>query len=565
MAAITAQATVDPIAENWAVPLHHRLLQGSPGGVNGIDQYAIGLNASQMVKVPTTVAARNLTAEKVWEFTDIFYNRIAVLPSFIDAGSVSSAQQFQVEVWNGFFANRQHTALNKTNGDGIVISGGLPVGAIFLQLHSSVYDLTVLADGPPTIDALLAWVFGPDSGTMNIVGSRLSIFAFEPDTVLQESLRWLTDVHKAYSGEQRVRLRNDARQVFEYVTQADGEIQTRLNSIMYGWQDKVFAIPYWPDAVKHVAPIQALDTEILFDTANLDFRDGGLAIVWADDLWNEAVEIDTVQSDRLVLLREVVNDYDDGALVIPLLRCRAEGGLRRQIGRMDDTRSTVTFRGMDNTNINNQSVTWNTYDGYELWDDLIAQFGSINSSIVLPLKFLDNQTGYFRAYPMRSVTEETNLQGFVVRSAEDRLNLKKYLYRRLGRLKPFWLDSYREDYELVQTIGASAVTMVVNYSNQKFLDIAAMGYVLKFVFTNGNVEYREFVGIIAEDIAARTEELEFSASFGVDVLPTDIERISIMRLVRFDTDNIVLEHRIGEGIVTSVTVPLITIKYPEAS
>jgi len=565
MAVITAQATIDPIAENWAIPLHHRLLQGSPGGVYGPDQYAIGLNASQMVKVPTTVDPRHLNADKVWEFTDIFYNRIAVLPSFIDAGSVSSAQQFQVEVWNGFFANRQHTALNKVNADGIVVSGGLPVGATFLQLHSSVYDITVLADGPPTIDAFLSWVFSADEGTVNIIGSRLSVFAFEPDTKLQESLRWLTDVHKAYSGEQRVRLRNDARQVFEFVTQADGEVQTRLNSIMYGWQDKVFALPYWPDVVKHVAPISALDTEIFIDTANLDFRDGGLALIWTDDIWNEAVEIDTVQADRLVLLREVVNNYDDGALIIPLLRCRAQGGLRRQIGRMDDTRSTITFRGMDNTNIDGQSVTWTTYKSYEVWDDLNAQFGSINSSVVLPLKFLDNQTGYFRAYPTRSITEETNLQGFVVRGAAERLNLKKYLYRRLGRLKPFWLESYREDYELVQTIGASAVTMVVKYSNQKFLDIAALGYALKFVFTDGSVEYRDYVGLQAEDLAARTEEIEFDASIGVDVLPEDIERISIMRLVRFDTDNIVLEHTIGDGIVTSVTVPLISIKYPEAS
>jgi hypothetical protein len=358
-------------------------------------------------------------------------------------------------------------------------------------------------------------------------------------------------------------LRTNARQVFEFFTQADGTIQTRLNGIMYGWQDKVFAVPYWPDAVKHVDPITAGATEILIDTVDRDFREGELAIVWADDLANEAFEIDTVDSDRLNLTREVVNNYPDGALIIPLVKCLVEGGLRRQIGRMDDTRSTITFRGQDNVAIDDQTQTWNEFDGYEIWEDANLQFGSINSDVVLPLKYLDNQTGFFRNYPTRDVTDETGLQGFVVRTAADRLALKNYLYRRLGRLKPFWIESYRRDFVPVETIASGSITMTVEHTNQRYVEIADMGFALKFVLQDGSIFYRGFNGLVSEDIANQTEIVEFSSNLGQDVLTTDIERIAIMRLVRFDTDNLALKHSIGEGVITTLTVPLRTIKYPE--
>jgi hypothetical protein len=560
MATINAAAVYPQPEGQWETITHHYLLQGTVG-LPDAKTFAGGTSLFNLV--PTTVSPLGITATKLDDFFDLFYNRIAVIPDLIDAGSVSSAQTFQVEVWNGFFQNKQLTAINEVDAEGILVQTGLPISSVFLQLQSSVYDIVVDTDGPPTIDAFLSWVFGTDLGTLNIVGSRLSVFGFEPDTKLTESLRWLTDVFRTFSSEQRVRLRKNARQVFEFVTQADGEIQTRLNNIMYGWQDKVFALPYWPDAVKHVNPIVNGATEILIDTVNRDFRDGELAIIWADDLANEAFEIDTVDSDRLNLTREVVNDYPDGALIIPIVKCLSEGGLRRQIGRMDDTRSTITFRGQDNISIDDQTQTWNVYDGYELWEGANFQFGSINSDIVLPVKFLDNQTGYFRNYPTRSITDETGLQSFVVRNAADRLTLKKYLFRRLGRLKPFWLESYRRDFVPVQTIGAGAITMTIQHTNQRFSQIAEMGFALKFILQDGSIFYRGFNGLVSEDIANQTEIVEFSSNLGQEVLPEDIDRISILRLTRFDTDNLALDHYIGEGIITTLSVPTITIKYPE--
>lgn len=564
MATIIAQAVLDPQPPPWAIIAHHMLLQGFGGGLGTPLTAVAGSGVISRTATPSN-SVNTINAEQVWDFTTVFYNRVAVIPSFLDVGSVSSAQQFQVEVWNGFFENRILGSITEIDAEGILISGGLPIGATFFQLQSAIYNVTIEADGPPVINAFIQWNLNGDSGILNIIGNRLSIFAFEPDTQLTEQLQWLTDVIRTYSGEQRIRLRKNARQVFEFVTQADNSIQTRMNSIMYGWQDKIFAVPEWVDGVNHTNPITSGDLVIFIDTQYRDFRDGGLAIIWTSDIQNEAVEIGTVESDRINLLREVVNDYPDGALVMPLVRCFAQGGLRRQIGRMDDTRSTITFRGADNLSMDDQTLDWPVYDGYEVLADFNAQFGSLDSSIVYPLKFIDNQTGFFRPYAERDFPNEITPQSWVVRGAENRFKLKKFLYRRLGRLKPFWHDSNRPDYILLDTIGASSIAMTVRYSNQKFLDLVNNTFGVHFALKDGTDIYRTIVGLQVEDLATEEEIIQFSANLGQEVTPEQVDRISLIELVRFNLDQLSLQHFIGEGVITRLTVPTITIKNPEVA
>ncbi|MDJ0954772.1 MAG: hypothetical protein QNJ81_13935 [Acidimicrobiia bacterium] len=569
MAIIQAQAAPVPIVEPWGIINHHYFLQGNEGP-DGFDVSGFllpGQTANYVnVPSPNNTVLSIQAGKAVVDFTDIFYNRVAVIPSFLDVGNVSSAQSFQVEVWNGFFENRTLTAINEIDAEGIVISGGVPVGGTFPQLKSFLYDITVEADGPPIINAFIQWVLSADSGELNIIGNRLNVFGFEPDSQLTETLGWKTDIIQSFSGEQRIRVRDAARQSFEFTTQADNGIQTRINNLLYGWQDKVFALPYWVDAVKHPTAINALDMTIFFDTTFLDFRAGGLALIWENDYTNEAVEIDTVEADRLNLLREVVNDYPNGALVIPIVRATVQGGLRRQIGRGDDTRSVITFRGFDNVENDDQApVTWTEFEGIEVIDAANIQFGSIDSNIILPERVVDNISGVFDYFPERDFTAETANQGYIVRTKEDRFNLRNFFYRRRGRLKPFWYDTNRPDYEVIETIAASSINIVVFVANQKFLDIAENNFALHLVLKDGTDFYRNLVGLSSEDLGNNTETLEIDVAFGQEILPEEVDRLSLLILSRFSIDDIPFEHFVGEGVITRVSVPLVSIKNPQVS
>lgn len=517
--------------------------------------------ASQGLYGNLTIPYTYIGANLLPSYTEEYYDRIHVLPSSFDAGNVSSTISYEVEVWNAFFVPRTLTAIDQIDADGINVLNGKIPGSTFGVLESDIYDIEVTPDGPPAIEALLKWTFGVDFGTHVITGTRLVLFAFKPAAPITEKLAWKTNVMRAYSGEQRVALRKHPRQTWDMrYKQSEGELQSRMNSAMWGRNFKAFGLPVWTDVTYIYSSIAAGTTTIYLDTRYFDYRvEGLLVLLYRDDITNEAKEILEVYDDRIVLKRPLEMAFPDGAMAMPVVICQPEGGIVREDIGNDVNISQIRFRAIDNLEYNTTAPE--TYLGYEiLLDYNIRRSQSVQSAIVHPSVTVDNQTGPWDTFAYREQPDEIFDWSWVADNPEARWNNKMFLMRQRGRIKPFWIKTRRPDFILAETMAGSSTSMPVKNMGQEKLDLIGDTRHIEVVMKDGT-EYRRIIDALgSESTDKQTQYVEINSAFGVDILPEDVDRISYLRLVRIDTDEVEIEHSLG--IYSQFTVPLITVEQP---
>lgn len=495
-------------------------------------------------------------------YTDLYYYRIHVVPSSFDAGNVSTTVSYQVEVWNSFFVTRNLTMIDTIDADGINILNGIAPGANFGPLESSVYDIEVTPDGPPAIEATLKWTFGVDFGSHVITGTRLVLFAFRAAGPITERFEWLTNVMRAYNGEQRIALRKHPRQSWDMrYKQSQADIQSRMNSAMWGRNYKPFGLPIWTDVTYIYEGISAGTTVIYLDTQYFDYRESGLLLLlYTSDLNNEAKEILEVHPDRLVLKRPLEKNFPDGALAMPVVICQPEGGMIREDIGNDVTVSKIRFRAIDNLERVTSPVS--TYKGYEIIDDYnIRRSQNVASAILHPSVTVDGQTGPWDTFAFRQYPDEIVDWSWVADTPQKRWENKMFLMRQRGRQKVFWIRTRREDFILAETWGQSTTTMPVKNMGQELLELyPAQVRWIEVVLNDGTVFTRQIVGLSSESPDRLTQYIEVDAAPPSDILITDVKYIGYLRLMRFDSDVVDIEH--AQGIYSQFTMPLITVEQP---
>jgi len=183
----------------------------------------------------------------------------------------------------------------------------------------------VSVDGPPTINASYLFTWDNQVNTYQVTGERLVVFAFPPDPSkdFTERLKWYGTINPAYSGkEQRMSLSERPKVSYNYRVQVmDNELQ-RFDAIMWGWQNRAFAVPVW-NSYTYTSQAIGQGTTTLFveDTANREFAVDSVAIIFAGPEMYEAVEIQEVQADRLLLKKPVQSSWTRKVAVLPAAPC----------------------------------------------------------------------------------------------------------------------------------------------------------------------------------------------------------------------------------------------------
>lgn len=493
-------------------------------------------------------------------FGDLYYNRVHVRPVETDVGNVSTTISYQVEVWNAYFTSQLLSSLVEIGTEGINILNGIAQGGQFGPLQSVLYDIEVTPEGPGEIDAEIQWVLGTDYGLHRIIGNRVVLFPFKPASPISEVFSWLTDVLRTYSSEQRIALRKHPRQSWVMKYKQWDTVQSRINSAMWGRNYKPFGLPIWTDVTYLRSSIPAGTQTLYLDTRYFDYRtEGLLVLLYRDDLTNETKEIATVYDDRLELVRPLENDFLDGAMAMPVVICQPEGGLVREDIGNDVTVSTIRFRALEN--LEYVTTAPETYLGYEVLGDWNYRLsGSVNSSILHPVVVVDNQTGPWSTFPYRSEPDEMWDWSWISNSPEERWDVKMFLMRQRGRQKSFWVHSRRKDITLAATVPSSSSEWTVVNMGQEFLDIIGDARHVEVVLKNGNIYRREIIGVTETSEDKQTQILEVSAVMAENVSPEDVDRISYMRLVRFNSDEAEIVH--SQGIQSGLTMPIITVVQP---
>ncbi|MFY1053546.1 hypothetical protein ACOQNP_18160 [Ectopseudomonas khazarica] len=506
---------------------------------------------------PVEANGRALVGQRLRAHVDDRYHRIHISPQQLDLGNVVSAQSTPVFLWNAFLVPRTLIAITGLE-EGIEAGGQPTPPLLFPALKELTWQLTVTPDGQPVLDTVIEWQFdGEISAGVRVTANRIIAWTFVPDwgDGIEETLTASTDILQSESAvSQRRQLRLAPRREFSGPMYAEGRERQLLDLALFGWSDRIWSIPIWPD-------IQLLDVGISADvdfipcsTQHLDFRAGGLAMLRGENAFtSETVEILEVRSSGLQLKRNTQQAWPVGSRLYPARAAQLleEPSLSKLTDRLIE--ATVQFLVVEEC----EWPEWlpgDLYRGRPVWDRRPDDNENLTHSAQRLRSTLDSGV----AQPLITDTARRALQLVGQRhldlGREARALVRSFIYGMRGRQKAVWVPSHMDDLTIVTTASAVATT----------IDVESVGYTrfsngkpgrrdIRIELWNGTVLMRRITGAIELD--GQTERLALDAALGIELLPSDVGRISWMNLMRFEADSQRIDHMTdSEGVATWATV-----------
>ena len=147
------------------------------------------------------------------------------------------------------------------------------------------------------------------------------IFPFAPNWEggITETEDWLTDILQAWDGtEQRATLREPAGHTLEFeVVTFDAQELAWLQNLLTGSQERVWGVPWWPDASLLSASLPSGSTSISAATSGKAYESGAQALLWAGPRSCEAVTVSTVGASALTVSATAAT-WPAGTVLLPV-------------------------------------------------------------------------------------------------------------------------------------------------------------------------------------------------------------------------------------------------------
>ncbi|MDH1281056.1 hypothetical protein N5C56_10115 [Pseudomonas chengduensis] len=462
-----------------------------------------------------------------------------------------------MSLWNAYLLPRTLTAISGLD-EGIEISGQPDAPLLFPALKERIWQVTVTPDGQPVLDTTLEWQFEGDiDAVLRITANRIIAWTFVPDwgDGIEETLTASTDILQSESAvSQRRQLRLAPRREFSGPMYAEGRERQYLDLALFGWSDRIWAMPIWPDIQLLEVAVDVGAEFIQCATDYLDFRAGGLAMLRGEDAFtSETVEILDVQSTGLQLKRGTQQAWPVGSRLYPVrtAQLQSEPELTKLTDRLIE--ADVQFLVVEECDWPEWLPT-TLYRGRPVWDRRPDDSENLTHSGTRLRSTLDSGM----AIPLITDTAQRALQMLGQRhldlGREARALVRSFIYGMRGRQKVVWVPSHMDDLTIVAPASAVATTIdVANIGYTRFSNGKPGRRDIRIELWNGTVLMRCITGAIELD--GQTERLAIDAALGIEVQPGDVARISWMNLFRFEADAQRIEHMTdSEGVAAWATV-----------
>ena len=376
------------------------------------------------------------------------------------------------------------------------------------------------------------------------------LWPFSP-RAFSETLAFSTDIGEARSSEFRWSL-HDALTTLQlshiFTPQELLEARFLLRSNTLG----EWLVPLWSELALS-ASIAADDASITVST-DADYIDGGQAFV-VDAAGFEVVDIDTVSSGVLNLSGSptIGRAFPNGALVMPLSLCLLPdpASLQRSFALEE---VSVGFRRLDQRDLPENPFT--LLATFPVLSDPSVIISGLSGSMSQSLIAIENGFGWLELFPDRLLFQERSSVRFADWLPADRWRRKRWLHYQRGADRPFWLPTWRPDFELRELIGATSATMRIAAPEGLALD-ALVGYAVQFRLADGTLAHST-LGVATVSGAAWIIAI---SQPGVNV-PSATSILSLMILQRFATDRfeLVSDQVLGYGqVLTEVGAPTLEV------
>lgn len=482
-------------------------------------------------------------------FVDDFYYRIIIEPSYINTGNLVSEQFYEIDVFNGYFLDKTLEGIQIQTLDGVEFNGPTPP-TVYFPLQTIQYTITISTDGPPAIDGNIAFNFEgtSDDIIIHVTGSRIVMLPYQAALPWQEILEWKTDILTTNSGnEQRIRLRKKARHSVRSYYPIPREAARAAFNRAYGWVQRSWAVAMWAD-IQYIGPINNGATSIICDTTKYDFRPNSLVCVWESYALNQVIEITDVFPGSISLTRVMSGSFTK-AYLMPVRIGVPNGGIRR-LTDGSNTSLGIEYEFKDNIDLNPTAPA--QFLGYDIYYDVtLMSSGATEERLIARMDTVDYETGPIDYYPPWRYNRRARDAYFLNEDPEATWTFKKWLHRRAGRLRPYWLPTFENN---LQLLTQGNVGSTLQCSSDDYRSMAVDRTHLAIELIDGTWYPRTVTG--SSIVNSSIINVAIDSPLNVDA--SLIKQICYLGLHRLDTDRVEMDW-IGGG-VNSANIRILEIK-----
>lgn len=358
----------------------------------------------------------------------------------------------------------------------------------------------------------------------NLFG-KLPIIANAPQAPMLETLTFLTDVSISQNGSEfRQQMRSIPRTSFKYTINSQLAEGVAIQNTIAGAIRKKWAIPIWSEAQVVFSILQNAPF-IECDTSLYDLRPNSIALIYSNCNKWEVAEISQVNASG-ISINSPVSAYAS-AYLIPI-----------RLGFVENSAERVT-----NGNTSSYILQFNVEDAKQLQETIPAQYkgsdiyfepffiknASVSRQIEQRQDIADFETGVVEYRTTWLNSRYGTPFSMIAQGAEEIANLKKWIGRRLGKFRNFWLPTF--DYNL-RIVSQDLIGSEFLAKSDYFISFATNRKHLAFQKADGNWEVREIAAVSQLD----SETIKFNLTASLNLKSSEINNVSFLGLNRLNTD-----------------------------
>jgi hypothetical protein ORF034 len=481
-----------------------------------------------------------------------YYYRIHVRPSEIDVGNLTSAQTIRVEIWNAWFNNKTLKTIRGLDAPGITTNGAT-FPKTYYPLESSFFELVVTQDGPPDIDGRFEFDWDDPIGStdLRVTGSRVVLIPWCMEAPMKETLEWKTEILESVDGyEQRIRLRKFPRCSLEAQYPLPYRELQLCENLIYGWHTKPFGVPLWSEA-QFCGDLARGTMRVPISGAGTQLQAGQNCLIWNSNRRYVTMGIRQILADTVVLDKPLPANIPH-AYLSPLMGGRAANASL--------TRATDGYKGQLQANWNLTRVAaWQAPVPEQfLGDDIYFEKGIIGTSATLldstvsskevKIDYEVSEPEYF--YPNENAHVRRSYN-FLTQGLLPLWNIRMFLYRRCGKLRPFWLPTFENNLSLKQE---GQLLSTITVKDEGYRQFANKRKHIAIKFMDNHYECYT-VNSISQGYGGLVN-LMLDRAINKDA--TTVREISYLGYYRLDSDSVTIEWNTNR--VANVQIPILEIK-----
>jgi len=551
-----------------AVKAYSRIAPDHPRGSDALGDTILGFMTNLVAGPgkPDHVVNNEFVADwdDHWSGFKEFFENYHVIPRQFAFGNILSTQTSPLNVFSGFRRTfGVWSSFVNNAGAGTTLLGMPTLPAVMSPLQGHEMTLEVTTNGNPSVDDDLAFVFDFGGTTINVPISlnRIVLFPVRPEIPYVEKLKFLTDIIRTADGsEQRIAIRKNPRQFFDWDVRMDDMEwdKQRVDTLMFDWQSRIWGVPMWHEATTlTVAAAVGTLTVNVDTTADADYRVDGLVMIFADSQTFDVQTISSFTANTITLKNATLNAFSVGATVAPL----RTGNLRRSVSssrfRSADQKLRLSFRIIDNDSDLADTSAFDSYNSKVLLDTCNVMVSStLAEQFVRELIVIDNPAGIVT----QDSPWDSGMHGFPLTlraySKAELWDLRQLVHALRGKQVSFYVPTFNHDLTPTGPLASASQDLVIeNIGYTQFVRGRQPKNHIWMRLLDGTVYTREITSYVETTTALET--LTMNAAWGADIALADIDRISYLEEVRFNSDDITIRHERGDRLV-HVSAPVIT-------